>query len=224
MYGICNKEYTAPVNQSYIGKRDDILSLIPAEVHRVLDIGCGIGTLCKQLKIANNTEVTGIESNEEMAEIAKKTLDRLVIADIEETDLTDYFSSEYFDCVILADILEHLINPWTILRNINGILNKDGLVIASIPNVRHYTTIINLIIKGYWSYRERGIHDKNHLRFFTLKNIEEMFANSGLKINKIKRNYRIIGRPHFYNKWSKYFAFSIFREYLAFQHIIVANK
>ena len=211
-------------NTSYVGPRDDILSLIPRKVQRILDIGCSTGSLGKRLKQENDVEFVGIELNKEMAMIAKTNLDKVIVADIEEINLNDYFSLKYFDCIIFADILEHLKDPWSVLINITNMLSGEGVVIASIPNIRHYTTIMELAVKGYWPYRERGIHDKTHLRFFTLKNIKEMFANSGLKITKIERNYRIIERPHHYNEFSRYFALPIIKEFLTFQYLIVARK
>lgn len=211
-------------NPSYIGQRDDILNLIPQSAKKVLDVGCSIGALGKQLKQRSNVEVIGIEINKEMASIAKNNLDKVIIADVEDLNFNDYFPSGYFDCVIFADILEHLKEPWNVVRNIIGILSRKGLVIASIPNVRHYTIIIDLLFRGNWPYRERGIHDKTHLRFFTLKNIKEMFDNSLLKVNKIERKYRIIEEPHPYNKFSRFFALPIIKEFLTFQYLILARK
>lgn len=211
-------------NPSYIGRRDDILNLIPIGVKKVLDIGCSIGILGEQIKQRNNAEVIGIELDEQMAEIAKEKLDRVIVGDIEQINLEDYLLPNYFDCIVFADILEHLKNPWHVLKRAVSFLRNDGVIIASIPNIRHYTTIITLVIKGYWPYRERGIHDRTHLRFFTLRNIKEMFQEAGLRIVKIERNYRIIEKPHRYNKFSKFFAFSILRDLLTFQYLIVGKK
>ena len=211
-------------NPSYIGMRNDILNLIPDNVSKVLDIGCSIGALGKQIKQKYNVEVVGLEVNKEMASIAKNNVDKVIIADVEALNFNHYFPAGYFDCIIFADILEHLKDPWSVLTNINDMLSGKGVVIASIPNIRHYTTIMELIVKGYWPYRKRGIHDRTHLRFFTLKNIMEMFRNSGLKIDKIERNYRIIERPHPYNKFSRYFALPIIKEFLTFQYVVLARK
>jgi len=159
-----------------------------------------------------------------MAKVAKEKLDRVIIGDIEKLNLTDYLAANYFDCIVFADILEHLKNPWDVLKSVTSFLSDEGVVIASIPNIRHYTTIINLLFRGYWPYRERGIHDKNHLRFFTFKNIKTMFNDAGINIISIKRTYRIIERPHRLNRFSKYFAFIPFKEFLTFQYLIVAKK
>ncbi len=211
-------------NPSYIGKRKDVLNIIPDGAKKVLDVGCGIGTLGKQIKIKNKAEVVGIEIDVKMAEIAQNILDKVIIGDIENIKLEKHIVSEYFDCIIFADLLEHLKNPWIIVKKLNLFLKKEGVIIMSIPNIRHYTTIIDLLIRGYWPYRERGIHDKTHLRFFTLRNIRDMIENAELKITKINRNYRIIERPHKYNKFAAFFALPFFREFLTFQYIVIAKK
>lgn len=212
-------------NPSYIGRRNDILNLIPDNVNKVLDIGSSTGTLGEEIKYRNgNAEVTGIELDEKMIEIAKGKLDRVISGDVEKIDFAKHFIPNYFDCIIFADILEHLKNPWDVLKRAKNYLNNEGIIIASIPNVRHYTTIISLVFRGYWPYRERGIHDKTHLRFFTLKNIKTMFNNADINIISIKRTYRIIERPHRLNRFSKYFAFIPFKELLTFQYLIVAKK
>jgi len=212
-------------NPSYIGLRDDILSLIPDNISRVLDLGCSTGVLGEQIKQRNNNvEVIGLEIDEQMAKTAREKIDRIIVGDIKKINLEEELPPNYFDCIIFADVLEHLKDPWSILIRSTKFLNNKGIIVASIPNVRHYSTILNLLFKGYWPYQERGIHDKTHLRFFTLKNIKELFQYAGLKIVKIERNYRIIERPYGYNKYSKYFVIPPFREFFTFQYLIVAKK
>lgn len=212
-------------NPSYIGIRNDILTLIPDNISNVLDIGCSTGASGEQIQRRNNNvKVVGIEFDEEMAKIAKEKLDKVIVENIENISLEDYFSPNYFDCIIFADILEHLKDPWEILKNSAKFLNDRGVVIASIPNVKHYSTIINLLLRGNWPYRNRGIHDKTHLRFFTLRNINELFQYANLNIERIERNYRIIEKPHRFNRFSKCFAFYPCREFITFQYLIVAQK
>jgi 2-polyprenyl-3-methyl-5-hydroxy-6-metoxy-1,4-benzoquinol methylase len=211
-------------NPSYTGPRSDILKSIPYESRKILDIGCSTGELGNRLKQQRDAHVTGIELSADLASEAQTKLDRVIIDDIEKISLNDYFPPKYFDCIIFGDVLEHLRDPWTVLRNATHVLRDDGVVVASIPNIRHYTTVMNLILKAYWPYRDRGIHDKNHLRFFTCRNIKELFGESDLQITKIHRNYRIIESPHPYNKYSRYFAFPLIKDFLTFQYIILAEK
>ncbi|MBW1930953.1 MAG: glycosyltransferase [Deltaproteobacteria bacterium] len=220
LFELMNAEFKG----SYIGRRSDILNLIPSTVRKVLDIGCSTGEVGRQLKQRFGSEVIGVEIDEKMAEVAKKRIDRVIIGNIENISVTDQLPSKYFDCIILADVLEHLRDPCNVLKAVTRTLSNEGIVVASIPNVRHYTTITSLVFKGYWPYQERGIHDKNHLRFFTLRNIRDLFENAKLHIVRIERNYRIVEKPHWFNRFSKYFALPKIKEFLAFQYLIVAEK
>ena len=212
-------------NPSYIGKRNDILGVISGNVNSVLDVGCSIGTLGEKIKQKiNKVKVVGIEIDKQMAKVAKEKIDQVIVGDVEEIVLEDKLPPNYFDCIIFADILEHLKDPWRVLKESVKFLKGRGIVIASLLNVRHYSVILNLLFRGYWPYRERGIHDKTHLRFFTFKNIQELFEQRGLSIFKVVRNYRIIERPHHFNRFSKYFAIPFLRDFFTFQYIVGAKK
>lgn len=211
-------------NPSYVGERNDIFKLVPVGAVKILDVGCSEGILGKRLKERNNAEVIGIEIDKNMAGFAKQKLDRVIIDNADEIDLEKYLRLNYFDCIIFADILEHLKNPWKIVENVKPFLKDDGVIIASIPNVRHYTTIFNLLVKGLWSYNKRGIHDKNHLRFFTLKSIREMFQGAGFEVVNVERNYRIVEKPHPLNKFSRLFSFFPLTNFVTFQYLITFKK
>ncbi len=209
------------LNPSYIGPRPDILQLIPSSVLKVLDVGCATGELGKSIKARSTVHVTGIEMAPEMAEIARNQLDEVFVGDADQILTNGLLGNSRFDVIIFADVLEHVPDPWNVLTRAKDYLTHDGIVIASIPNVRHIDTIFNLVFKGYWPYRDRGIHDRTHLRFFTKKNIIELFDNAGMDISKIKVNYRIVEAPSDKNRFAHRFALPIIREFLAFQYIIV---
>ena len=211
-------------NPSYIGERNDIVELVPASAIKILDVGCSEGMLGEKLKKKNNAEVTGIEIDKNMAEVAKQKLDRVIIDNIDEIDLKKHLRFNYFDCIIFADILEHLQNPWKIIGNVKPFLKDNGVVIISVPNIRHYTTIYNLLARGVWPYNDRGIHDKNHLRYFTFKTIKKIFQDAEYEIVGIKRNYRIIERPHSLNKFARIFSFFPFMNFVTFQYLITFKK
>jgi len=215
----------ASFNPAYVGSRPDILRLIPATVTRLLDVGCATGELGLSLKRRRNSiEVVGVELNASMALAASAKLDRVINADIGQLDLGNYVVPGYFDCIVFGDILEHLSNPWHVVRESVRYLSVQGLVIASIPNIRHYSTVFNLIFKGYWPYRDRGIHDRTHLRFFALRNVLELFEHAGLSIFELKRKYRLVERPHRLNRFAKYFAVPFVKEFLVFQYVVLARK
>lgn len=213
------------LNQSYIHVRRDILEHIPATAKKVLDVGCSIGLLGEEVAKRNpGAQIYGIELDAEMAEIARQKLDKVYIENMDQFSLISNFSEEAFDCVVLADVLEHLKDPWNVLHESIEILAPGGVMVACIPNVRHIATLYNLVVRGRWPYRDRGIHDRTHLRFFTRADIIELFSSPKLEVGKVAANYRILERPASINRWAKYLAWPGIRGFLAFQYIIVARK
>jgi len=211
-------------NQSYIGKRNDIVKLVPTKSKKILDIGCSIGTVGRQIKDVMDAHITGIELSEDMANEASQYIDEIIIGNV-EAGVLDKLKDNIYDCIILADIIEHLVDPWKVINHSYRILKDGGVIIASIPNIRHVSTIFSLVFKGYWPYRERGIHDRTHLRFFTKKNIVELFENENFIKKKILANYRINEKPRKkINKLAKLFSFWPFKNFFVFQYIVVYKK
>jgi 2-polyprenyl-3-methyl-5-hydroxy-6-metoxy-1,4-benzoquinol methylase len=212
-------------NPAYVGQRPDIQKLIPYGVGSVLDVGCSNGALGASLKAKRKkVKVFGIEMSPEMAKVAAAQLDKVFVGDASEVILNGSLAGHEFDVIIFADLLEHLVDPWRVLKVATKHLKPGGSIITSIPNIRHIDTIYNLVIKGRWPYRDRGIHDRTHLRFFTMKNIEEMFENAGLQIDNIETNYRFWERGHKYNRYAKHFAIPGIKNFLAFQYLMRARK
>ncbi len=170
----------------YVQARPEVADLVPPECRRVLEIGCGAGELGRLLK-ERGCFVAGVELVPEAAEAARRHLDQVVTADVEADGLP--FAPGSFDAVIFADVLEHLIDPWRVLREAAGLLAPGGRVIASVPNVQNADVIWRLL-RGRWDYRERGILDRGHLRFFTLHGIREMFEQARLAVERVGRRYR----------------------------------
>lgn len=142
---------------------------------RVLDIGCACGGTLLQIKnLYPQAELAGIEFNEKTA-LSARQFAEVIAADIEKAVLP--YPKEHFDYIILADVLEHLKDPWQALYILRAYLKAGGQVLASIPNVMHFTVIRDLL-HGNWPYVEAGILDKTHLRFFTKHEIEKMFSGA----------------------------------------------
>ena len=163
--------------------RREILELVPAFATRILDLGCGTGALGKALKQRQKCVVDGIELNKEASTIAKESLDHTWSDNLNRFD-PSYLSGKY-DCLVFADILEHLVNPWQVLKTFASVLTDDGVVIASIPNIAH-PVILSQLSKGLFRYELAGILDATHLRFFTKTSIFQMFYKAGLKIIDIQ--------------------------------------
>jgi GT2 family glycosyltransferase/glycosyltransferase involved in cell wall biosynthesis/ubiquinone/menaquinone biosynthesis C-methylase UbiE/Flp pilus assembly protein TadD len=166
-------------------ERLDVMSVVPDDAKRILDVGCGEGILGRGLLTKGVREVTGIEVNPGVCEKAKKNLTHVIQGNIEEMEIS--FPERYFDCIIFADILEHLKDPLSTLKELKNKLSDSGVVVASIPNVQ-YHGVLNMLAKGEWKYGNSGILDRTHLRFFTKKEIKTLFADAGFEITGMTVN------------------------------------
>lgn len=214
-------------NPSYVVERDYIIPLIPKSSQLILDVGCSAGMLGKMIKKwIPMCKLCGIEIDPNMADKAKKYFDQIVVGDIEQLDYNLHFSDQKFDAIIFADVLEHLRDPWKILKKTSKMLRQSGIIIIGLPNIGHYSTIFNLAFRDYWPYRERGIHDKTHLRFFTLKTIMDLLDFAGLEVVKIQRRYRVVESMGMgpLNRISWIFTLPVIRRFFTFQFLIVAKK
>ena len=210
-------------NPSYVGRRSDVERLLPPGVHSVLDVGCSVGALGASIKASTGAQVTGIEYSPAMAAEAEKVLDRVFVGDATAVIDGTTLEGMQFDAIIFADVLEHLPDPWLVLRRAVRLLSPGGRIIASLPNIRHLSTIYHLVVLGYWPYRDRGIHDRTHLRFFTRRNVLELFRSANLEIESVDAKYRLLERPHRINRFAKYFALPGLRGFLAFQYLVTAR-
>lgn len=208
--------------------RPDIQRLIQARGGRFLDVGCGEGGLGAALKAAGASHVCGIESNHRAATEARARLDALLEGDVTEIKLP--FEREEFDCLIFADVLEHLPSPERVIARLLPFLKRDGRVIASVPNIRFYLVLLRLVLDR-WRYTDAGVRDRTHLRIFTRRSFEELLAAEDLVIERLERNYRIfedqsqIGRAGALatRLAARSIAPWVFPDLMAFQYIAVAR-
>jgi len=201
----------------YFSARDDLIRLIPPQARRILEVGCAGGMTGKALKEKGVEEIVGIEINEEVAQSGKCFYNQLIIGDIEKVNLP--FEEEHFDCILYGDVLEHLVDPWRVLKEHHRFL-KRGTIICSIPNIRHYRIIKKLMFKGKWEYTGDGILDRTHLRFFTLDSIQTMLNEAGFEIRELVK--RLSGA--FWLRWINRLTGNRLAEFLVRQYIIVAIK
>ena len=89
------------------------------------------------------------------------------------------------DCLIFGDVLEHLVDPWAGLARSARLVRDGGQILACIPNIQHYSVIVNLL-RGRWDYQDEGLLDRTHLRFFTLASIRDLFVRAGLQVFDIQ--------------------------------------
>ena len=171
-------------DKSYYGHvRPEMLQFVPSTAKKIIEIGCGEANFSNQL-IKDNIEVWGVEPNIEAAKVASNKLLKVLTGTIGETIFN--LPEDYFDVIILNDVIEHLIYQEEDLKKLKPKLNKGGILVCSIPNVRYSKNIFNLIFKRDWKYTESGILDNTHFRFFTKKSIHRMFKECGFTIQTIK--------------------------------------
>jgi methionine biosynthesis protein MetW len=149
---------------------------------RVLDIGCGTGSVTETIMRERNVEIVGLEPNPERAEAARGR-GFAVINGIYAKDVPDHHGK--FDYILFLDVLEHLSDPSAMLTEVAGALNEGGCIIASIPNVAHWSVRFDLLF-GKFDYVPLGIMDATHLRWFTRKSVIRLFEASGYHVEQIR--------------------------------------
>lgn len=214
--------YSNKQSSYFTAARIDLIELLPRfNGLKILELGAGTGeTLIAAKDLGLAEEVVGIEliKAENSGQTSSK-IDRFIYGDIENLALD--FEDNYFDVVICADVLEHLVDPWQVVRKLSNHLRQGGLFISSIPNIRNYRVLLEIFLHGSFEYQGSGILDKTHLRFFCKKNIVQMFEDNGYEIQIAKNNMGAYGlRQKLFNNVT----FKIFKDFLVFQYCTVAQK
>ncbi len=174
----------------YYGRpRREMVRHVPSEAAVILDVGCGAGAFGAGLKKewqsqGRQLEVWGVEMDPVAAERAAEVLDRVLVGDA-GTVLSD-LPSGGFDAIILNDILEHVVEPEQLLRELRPLLRTGGHIVSSVPNVRHFPNVVNLVVHGSWEYTDEGILDRTHLRFFTRSSMIALFKGCGFEVDSLE--------------------------------------
>lgn len=170
----------------YDNPRAVLLELFPHAPARLLDVGCGSGATSELARAKwPQLETIGIEIVPDAAERAAHKLDRVITGSAETLDFSAAGLAN-IDGVILADVLEHLVDPWSFLERLRGVLAPGAMVIASIPNIANLW-LLDELAAGRFDYAADGLLDRTHLRFFTRATIASMFADAGYAIERWDR-------------------------------------
>ena len=214
---MCNDRNSMP-NNYYCFARKDLIDLVPSGFKTVLDVGCGDGSNTTYLRERGATHVVGIELSCKHGKTAAEKMDEVFVGSV-EGDMPGWLLNREFDLVICGDIIEHLVDPWKTLERLRNVISPFGYLLASIPNIRHYSVLKDLVIGGKFHYVSAGLLDRTHLRFFTKKEIVELFEDAGYKIiswshSAISERDSLISRM----------TFGLFDGFLAYQYYILAKK
>jgi O-antigen biosynthesis protein len=162
-----------------------VVELVP-EGASVLEVGCATGYMSDVLVRRKGCRVTGIELDPIAAAEASAYCERVIVGDVETLDLKDHLEGERFNAVLFADVLEHLRDPVAVLRRVQPFLAEGGAVVASIPNIAHISVRLALL-SGEFRYRNLGLLDETHLRFFTRASIVDLFESTGFVVSTWRR-------------------------------------
>ena len=142
----------------------------------VLDVGCASGGLLARLgDLAGRRE--GIEPDAAAADAARAVADVVHLGAVDEVQP----AHAAFDVVVLGDVLEHVPDPSASLTRVLAWTAPAGRVVVSLPNVAHWSMRASLLA-GRWEYRDAGILDDTHLRFFTWHTGVELLADAGVRV------------------------------------------
>lgn len=171
----------------------DVLALMPRNAARVVEVGCSSGALAREyLKTNPKCDYIGIEVDDDYAAIARASCTRVVSGNIEHMDEATYATLFPSSCWTFGDVLEHLYDPWAVLRRLRKSLSPDACVVACIPNSQHWSVQARLN-SGNLRYEDMGLLDRTHIRWFTKTTIIEMFQSCGFKI--VEGHARISEEP-----------------------------
>lgn len=210
------KAYAEKGDEYFEWLRSDVLAYVPSTARRVLSTGCGAGVTEGEL-VKRGVNVVGIELNPVAAQRARSR--GLTMVDGDATQIARGISAHSFDCMIYADVLEHIADPVAVLRSHVSMLEPHGRVIISVPNFRHYEVLLELFVRGHVRYEDSGILDRTHLRMTTRRMAEQWCVEVGLRpvgyrYNMSRRREILISAC----------SLGLLREFVARQVIVVAEK
>jgi SAM-dependent methyltransferase len=191
-----------------------VLAAVP-DGARVLDVGCSTGYLAAELA-ARGGRVVGVEADPEAAARAREHCELVIVGDVEDPAVRAELPRD-MDALVLADVLEHLRDPWTALGELRDVLAPGGRAVVSVPNVGHWTAR-RALARGRFPYAEHGLFDRTHLRFFTRASARDLAQGAGFGVEREELGsaplplethlpWLAAARPRLIARWPELFAF-----------------
>lgn len=182
-----SKRYLVPTRLPRYGSLATIIREIPPGAD-VLDVGCSEGYLAAQLP---RNRVWGIDSNAEAVAKARGSCVDAEVVDLNHLPRA-HMTPGGFDCIVMADVLEHLVDPEAVLRQFREYLRPGGMVIVSVPNIALWRCRLNLLL-GRFDYTEYGVLDRTHLHFYTFKTARELLVRGGYQVLRVQGAANVLG-------------------------------
>jgi 2-polyprenyl-3-methyl-5-hydroxy-6-metoxy-1,4-benzoquinol methylase len=200
----------------YDNRRPDLVEMLPRPIGRVLEVGCGAGTVAAQLREEGAGRIVGIEPDPGAAAEAKGACDEVLVTTV-ETALDELAGP--FDTIICHDVLEHLVDPWRVLRRLREVCAPGGRLQVSVPNARHISLVLDLVFRGTFGYTEFAHRDVTHLRWFTRKDIVRAIGEAGWNVTGVGRSR--LSKPR---RVMDRLTFGLSTEFLVLQWYVLATR
>ena len=149
---------------------------------RVLEIGAGPGSISRVLAQTFNCRVTALEIDDAVIPQLEASCERVHRVDLNDASWPEGLGKEEkFDVVIAADVLEHLYDPLSTLKAMSGLVGDNGYIVVSLPHAG-YNGVLASLLDTDFKYRDCGLLDEGHIRFFGIKNMQALFDDAGLGV------------------------------------------
>nr|WP_253746707.1 MULTISPECIES: class I SAM-dependent methyltransferase [unclassified Ruegeria] len=171
---------------------------------KVLEIGAGPGSITRHLSGTLDCDVVALEIDPTAIEKLKPFARSVYPMDLNDAAWSDVVREKdgLFDYVIAADVLEHVYDPWSVLSGMKSLLNDSGSVILSLPHVGH-AAVAGCLVDEDFEYRDWGLLDRTHIRFFGIKNVQQLLASQGMSIEQAEFVVRSPEMTEFCHRWSR---------------------
>lgn len=188
--GVMN--YGSKQTEYFHGLRRDMIDRLPVVPLSFLEIGCGSGANAAYARETGRyAAYVGVELFPDAAEAAAAQMDQIIVGDIETLQIETTYAP--FDVLVMSEVLEHLVDPWTVLRRLRTLLRPGAAVFASSPAVSHHS-VIRMLLDGRWDLQDAGVMDRTHLRWFTPSSYAQMFRDCSYQVISVENMRRMSWR------------------------------
>jgi 2-polyprenyl-3-methyl-5-hydroxy-6-metoxy-1,4-benzoquinol methylase len=217
--------YENKLDGYYSNIRLDLIRLIknPNKNLKILEIGAAYGETLYYIKNSGvASEVVGVDLfKDEQHPERYKQLDNFIFGDIQSLNMEKYYN--YFDIILLPDVLEHIIEPLPVLEKVKQMVKQEGEIIISVPNIRHFSAFVKIFIKGNFEYQDSGIFDFTHMRFYCKSDLIRLVEKANYKVQLVEgsiKNYDKNSITKILNRLT----FGLFEEFFSIQYFVKVKK
>lgn len=200
----------------------ETLALVPQGTERILDIGGGTGDYVAAAKSVSTAGFGAVVDISPEAVAARRAeVDVSEVCDIERPGELERFIETHgpFDLILCCDVLEHLVDPWRVVARLHAVMPEGGYILASIPNVQNYRVAIRALT-GTWGYRDSGLFDRTHLRYFSRRSAIAMMGGTGLSVAQTGCTYGPAARDRLAGRLS----LGVLNPWVSMQNLVLVQK